>query len=142
MYTVQRSRTISEELEVKNLDGTSTILPVRLCVDEALASYNRLRRILGEAQEKLKNDPDNEQLQAYYGKAVTELFTIVFGQEGAARLLEIYENRPEEMLGDVAPFLVDVVQPQFELAMAERAKKYRRLTKNDSVRRVALFRRS
>ena len=130
MYAITRRNAIHEELTVQNLKGeTELTIPVNLRVDDVLAQYNRLRRMLGEAQENLKKDPLSESTQAAYGTVIIGFFELIFGSEGCKKLLDYYENRYGEMLSDVAPFVVDVIQPQMEAAMKERANRYRDIAK-------------
>lgn len=130
MYVVRKSSDIHEEFVVEDTSGKRLLsLPVNIVIDDVLASYNRLRRILGEAQEKLRQDPTKSEYQEYYGKVFVELLKVVFGENGCARLLECYENKYDKLLSDVAPFIVECINPQMEAAMKARAEKYRALTK-------------
>lgn len=128
MYKVRKVSDIHEEFVVENTAGEVELsLPVNIAIDDVLASYNRLRRLLGEAQEKLRQDPDCGEYQEYYGKVFVELLKVVFGESGCAKLLECYENKRDKLLSDVAPFIVDCINPQMSAAMTARAEKYRRL---------------
>lgn len=130
MYIIQKKCTIHDELVIQDANGkTQLTLPVNLVVEDILASYNRLRRILGEAQEMLGEHPHSDECRAYYGKVVVEFFNIIFGEEGCRRLLEAYAGKYDAMLCDVAPFIVDSIQPQIHAAMLQRAEKYRELVK-------------
>ena len=130
MYKVRKVSDIHDEFVVENIAGEEELrLPVDIVIEDVLARYNRLRRLLGEAQEKLRQDHDCSEYQEYYGTIFVEILKIVFGESGAAQLLENYENKYERLLSDVAPFIVDVINPQMEAAMKARAEKYRRLNK-------------
>lgn len=130
MYKVRKVSDIHDEFVVENIAGEEELhLPVNIVVNDVLARYNRLRRLLGEAQEKLRQDPNCNEYQEYYGTIFVEILKIVFGEYGATQLLENYENKYERLLSDVAPFIVDVINPQMEAAMKARAEKYRRLNK-------------
>lgn len=130
MYVIQKKCTIQDELIIQNANGEAQLtLTVNLVVDDILSSYNRLRRILGEAQEMLRKKPDSDECRAYYGKVVVEFFNIIFGKDGCRQLLESYAGKYDEMLCDVAPFIVDSILPQINAAMAQRAEKYRALVK-------------
>lgn len=128
MYKVQRKQTIKDTLVIENSAGEQDlVLEVSLHVDDIVGQYNRLRAMMGEAQAKLQKDPTNEESLAAYGYTVMALFSLVFGEDGASKLLDYYGNRYTEMLEDVAPFIVDRIQPQMQEAMKERAKKFRRM---------------
>lgn len=130
MYKVRKASDIHDELVIENSSGEVELrLPVNIVINDVLARYNRLRRLLGEAQEKLRTMPESEECQSYYGTIFVEILKVVFGEEGCAKLLANYENKYEKLLSDVAPFIVDVINPQMEAAMKARAEKYRRLNK-------------
>lgn len=129
MYVVRKVNDIHEEFVVENIKGEIELsLPVNISIDTVLASYNRLRKILGEAQEKLRQKPECSEYQEYYGKVFVELLKVIFGEEGCTRLLECYENKYDKLLSDVAPFIVECIQPQMETAMAARAEHYKSLS--------------
>ncbi|WP_282146817.1 hypothetical protein [Ruthenibacterium lactatiformans] len=130
MYTVTRKNEIHEELAIKNLKGeTELVLPVDLHIDSILAQYNRVRRILGEAQHEARQHPTDEKTLEAYGAAVVALFEVIFGSDGTKKLTDYYNGRWSEMLEDVAPFVVECIQPQVEYAMKARAKAYQRYTR-------------
>lgn len=128
MYVVRKVNDIHEDFVVENAKGEAELrLPVNLSTDDVLAPYNRLRRLLGEAQEKLRQDPECSEYQEYYCKVFVELLKVVFGEDGCAQLLECYENKYDKLLSDVAPFIVECINPQIAAAMTARSEKYRRL---------------
>lgn len=130
MYKIQRKQTIKDELVICGRTGEEElVLQVNLRVDDVIAQYNRLRCLLGEAQMELQKDPNDEVCLAKYGYTVLALFEVVFGSEGAQKLVDYYENRYTEMLEDVAPFIVDRIQPQMSAAMKERAAKFQKIAK-------------
>ena len=103
MYTVTRKNEIHEELAIKNLKGeTELVLPVDLHIDSILAQYNRVRRILGEAQHEARQHPTDEKTLEAYGAAVVALFEVIFGSDGTKKLTDYYNGRWSEMLEDVA----------------------------------------
>lgn len=130
MYTIRKVSDIRDELVIENSSGDVELrLPVNIVIDDVLARYNRLRRLLGEAQEKLRIMPESEECQSYYGTIFVEILKVVFGEEGCTKLLANYENKYEKLLSDVAPFIVDVINPRMDAAMKARTEKYRRLNK-------------
>lgn len=130
MYKVQRKQTIKDELVICGSNGSIELsLPVNLSVDDVIRQYNRLRSILGEAQAELQKDPKSEECLAKYGYTVVAFFELIFGTDGVKKLLDYYENKYTEMLEDVAPFIVDVIQPQMSAAMKERAKKFQKISR-------------
>lgn len=130
MYKVQRKQTIEDELLIENSKGEEALrLHVKLYVDDILADYNRLRRLLGECQHIAEQDPTSEEAQTSLGMVIVALFELIFGKEGSEKILSYYENRYTEMLDDIAPFIAESINPQVNSAMADRAKRFKRLAK-------------
>ena len=127
---IQRKQTIEDELIIENSKGEETLrLPVKLHVDAILADYNRQRKLLGEFQYKVAEDPMSEEALMALGMCIVSFFKLIFGEEGGEKLLDFYENRYTEMLEDVAPYVVEVIQPQIDAAMRQRAERYKKLSK-------------
>lgn len=127
---IQRKQTIEDELIIENSKGEEALrLPVKLHVDAILADYNRQRKLLGEFQYKVAEDPMSEEALTALGMCIVSFFKLIFGEEGGEKLLDFYENRYTEMLEDVAPYVVEVIQPQIDAAMRQRAERYKKLSK-------------
>ena len=130
MYKVQRKQTIEDELVIENSKGEEALrLHVRLYVDDVLGQYNRLRRMLGEAQYNAGKNPTDDKALAALGMTVMALFSLIFGEKGAQELEKYYENRWTEMLQDVAPFVSECINPQIDAAMRQRGERFRSISK-------------
>lgn len=130
MYKIQRKQTIEDELIIENAKGDVALtLPVKLHVDDILADYNRLRKLIGEYQYRATQDPMDETALAALGMSITEFFKLIFGQKGGEELFAYYENRYTELLEDVSPFIVEQIQPQVDAAMKQRAERFRKMAK-------------
>ena len=128
-YKIKRKHTIEDELIIDDLNGKEALrIPVNIYIDDILTQYNRLRRILGEAQHNVEEDPTSEKAITDLGEAVVALFNLIFGDEWSSKLLKFYDNRWSEMLEDVAPFIVECIQPKINMAMRDRADKFRRMS--------------
>ena len=128
-YKIKRKHTIEDELIIDDLNGKEALrIPVNIYIDDILAQYNRLRRILGEAQHNVEENPTSEKALTGLGEAVVALFNLIFGDEWSSKLLEFYDNRWSEMLEDVAPFIDECIQPKINMAMRDRADKFRRMS--------------
>ena len=126
---IQRKQTIEDELIIEDSKGNEALkLPVKLYVDDILAQYNRVRLILGEAQEEVQKNPTSEKALCAYGIAIVAFFEVIFGKDGAKQVVDYYENRYGEMLNDIAPFIVNEIQPRINDAMRQRAERFNALS--------------
>ena len=115
-YQVKKTeQRIRETLQiVDGTSGTSTDIPVDIYVDDVIRDYVRVT-------DQLKNiGTDPEKL----GTAVIEMMQLVFGVTGAQKLLDLYQNRYMDMIGDVYPFVKEVVEPQLIRAMKDKTARY------------------
>ena len=120
-YQVTRKNRIKEILQLCNADGSvAHTLAVDLNVDEIAARVNKVYDTLGMAQNALRDEPNSPKLVEAYGEAVTALFRVIFGDEGAETLLSFYEGNYTEMLLDMFPFINEIVMPQIREASAAR----------------------
>lgn len=126
-YKIKRKNVLCEELVIEAAGSRPELrLPVEMTIDQTLAQFNRLRRMLGGLQAEAEKNPFDEAVISKLGIVIVAFFELIFGKGGCKNLVDYYENNYTEMLEDVAPFIVDVVIPQMNLAMEERVNKYRR----------------
>lgn len=113
-YQIKKTeQRIRETLQIDD-NGTLVDIPVDIHVDDVIRDYVRVT-------EQLKNiGTDPEKL----GAAVIEMMQLMFGTAGAEKLLYLYQNRYMDMIGDVYPFVKDVVEPQLVKAMKEKTERY------------------
>ena len=113
-YQVKKTeQRIRETLQIDD-NGTLVNIPVDIYVDDVIRDYVRVT-------DQLKNiGTDPEKL----GTAVIEMMQLVFGATGAQKLLDLYQNRYMDMIGDVYPFVKDVVEPKLINAMKEKTARY------------------
>ena len=101
------------------------MIHVDLNVDEiqgrAIKAYERL----GMAQNSLQDAPISEDAMEAYGKAVGDLFAVIFGENDATKIVEFYEGNYTEMLVDLLPFFSDVIMPAIREASEDRVRKLR-----------------
>lgn len=128
MYQIKRSR-IVEELEIDD-GGNKVVLKVDINPDRILGEYNRAQYAIAQAQlaaKKAKDDKDVQASEEALGSAILSLMQIVFGREQLDQILQIYDNHPLEMLGDIAPFISDVVAPKIQEAQQRIQERYRQV---------------
>lgn len=139
-YQVGRSSKIHESLELVDDDGkVVATIETNVDADKIAREFNRRINAVIRAEiaaKALQKDGDtiamtaeqaeaaNAAIQAY-GDAVINLFQLIFGDAGAQRILDFYENAYFEMSLQVFPFIIDVVKPRIEASlqqMQQRAK--------------------
>lgn len=127
MYVIKTKKHIQEQLRLENGAGEPLELTVDLWIDDVLHQYNKLRLMLGEAQHELQNDPHSEKAQASYGAVLVAFLELIFGTENVEKLLAFYANRYTDLLEDVAPFIVEVIQPKVTAAIQTKAQNLKKM---------------
>ena len=126
MYEITRRSKIKEVLAVNNADGSKAFeVPVEINVDTFVGRWNKARVALAEAQADLQADKTDAKAQRY-GESVIALMRLVFGDDGAEKLIDFYANDYTEMLLDVFPFIADRIEPQVNAATDERVKQLKK----------------
>ena len=128
MYQITRTR-IVEQLEIDD-NGTKTVLDVDISADAILKDYNQAQYAIAQAQmlaQKAKEKKDIEEAEQAMGDAILALFKVIFGKDQLDKILQIYDNSPLEMLGDIAPFIAEVVTPRIHEAQQRIQDSYKRV---------------
>ncbi|MBO5971355.1 MAG: hypothetical protein J6S14_23015 [Clostridia bacterium] len=135
-YKITRNR-IVEELEIED-NGKTLLLNVDINVDSILHNYNIAQVAMHTAAQEAKaaaNNKDLQKAEEKMGEAVLSLFEIIFGEEQTKQIIEFYDNRVTEMLGDVAPFINDVVTPKIQEAQQRIQERYKQVNRGRGFRR-------
>lgn len=129
MYTIKRNHLV-EDLEIED-NGEVLKLTVDINVDGMLKAYNDAQIKITQASQAAKSasDKDMNAAEEAMGDAVLGLFEVVFGTDQTKQIIDFYENKPLEMLGDIAPFIADVVAPKFREAQERIEERYRQVSK-------------
>ena len=130
MYQIKRSR-IVEQLEIDD-NGTKKVFDVDISAEGALREYNHAQYAIAQAQQaaqKAKDDKDLAAAEEAMGNAILGLFKVIFGQDQLDQIIEIYDNRPLEMLGDIAPFIADVIAPRIQETQQRLQERYKQVSK-------------
>ena len=130
MYQIKRKH-IVEDLEIED-NGKTLKLSVDINVDSMLKAYNSAQYKIAQASNAAKaaaGDKDMSACEEAMGDAVLSLFEVIFGQEQTRQIIEFYDNKSLEMLGDIAPFITDVIAPRFKEAQDRIAESYRQVNR-------------
>lgn len=130
MYKIKRNHLV-EDLQIED-NGKTLDLKVDINVDTILKQYNRAQYRIAQASQAAKeavNEKDMEKVEEEMGNAIFGLFEVVFGQDQTQKIVEFYDNKALEMLGDIAPFITDVVAPKIQEAQQAIEDRYKQVSK-------------
>ena len=115
---IRRKNRIQETLEFYRGEEQTPalIVNVDLNADDMSGAAKRVWDALGIASIQLQKRQTEETVKEY-GDAVLALFSVIF-EGDTEKILTFYENRTEEMLVDLAPFLERVIKQVTEARTA------------------------
>ena len=124
-YQIHRKANISEDLEFFCKEDKLTI-HVEINPDAIIREYRVNENAIIAARLELKKSAGEIDTSMYeaFGKAVIGLFNVVFSKEDTEKILEFYEGNYTEMMGDVMPFITEVVAPAIEKIVTEKRAEY------------------
>ena len=128
MYQIKRNH-IVEELEIED-NGKTLKVSVDINVDTMLKAYNNAQYKIAQASldsQKAAEAKDVSKAEAALGDAILGLFEVVFGPEQTKKIIKFYNEKYLEMLGDIAPFIAEVVAPKFKEAQDRITERYRQV---------------
>ena len=130
-YEINRRPHVREELTVRDGDKEMTV-SVDIDVHQIMTRYTGAVQKIKEAEDELKKlkadgglNTDNMGLAyAALGKAVLNLFVLLFGDDQTTRIVDFYDGNHAEMLADFVPFLQDVIVPAIRDSQKQIAGRY------------------
>ena len=121
MYQITRKNRIKEDLQLCHANGdVACTIPVDINVDKMTARISKAYENLGMAQNELMENQSDVKLMEAYGNAVVEILSAIFGEDGAKKILEFYEDCYTEALLDILPFVSNEIMPKIREASAAR----------------------
>lgn len=117
-YKVGRAKKITESLELVDETGaTVKEIPASITPDKVVMEFNRRYNAVIAAQKAAQQvaDPSDagaQEVLSLFGDAVLSLLGLVFGDDGAAEILDFYEDAYVEMAVAVFPYIEDVIVPE------------------------------
>ena len=126
MYKIKRTSHFTDMLELE--DGENTLqIPVEIEIDKIVQRYRALEVELMRAQKALKEKGQTAQMLERIGQTVVDIFTLLFGEENTGKILSFYDGNHIEMLGDVYPYILQVIVPKLKAAALERKQQYKKI---------------
>jgi hypothetical protein len=120
-YEIKKTERIREQLSING-----DIFTTNISLNELSLEILKRRKRLVEESEKLSNIGDDSdpalitEAMKNCGEASIEFFECVFGAAETARLLTLYEGAYADMLEDVLPFILEVILPKVNAAIAQK----------------------
>lgn len=133
MYQIKRNHLV-EELQIED-NGKILELKVDINIDSILHAYTHAQYAIAKASNDAKeaaNDNDIGKAEQAMGDAILGLFEVVFGAEQTKKIVKFYDNKSLEMLGDIAPFITEVVAPKVAEAQQKIEERYKQVSKRGS----------
>ncbi len=128
-YRVKRKKRIKEELELCDENGVKVdSILIDFDIDEKSKAFNAARNEVIKIELAFKDAEEKnlEELQISYGDALLKLFEVLFGEEGAKKVVDFYENRWVEMTEEVIPFIQEVFIPELQNRNKEKVENLRK----------------
>lgn len=119
MFEVTRRQHIKDKIMLRD-GGKTEVLEYTIDPYRAAHDYQIAQQVLVQAQAEAKKDASEVNLNKF-GEAVVSLFTVLFGQNVAEKLLAFYDGREAEMLEDMFPLIVEGIVPKLREASKEYA---------------------
>ena len=114
MAQIQRKQKIEDTLELLDENGVIChTLPVNIDIDRCFVRVAQARKNIIAAEQELKKE-NTPKAHENYGKAICELYSAIFGDEGCDKILEHYDNRYTDMFLDIMPYLINEIYPRFD----------------------------
>ena len=114
MVEIRRKNKVKETFHITDNDGRELTVESVLDPGEALPAWNRAKNSIIRAQ--TAKQPDFEAL----GRAILDVFSVFFGEEGAMKILDFYGGNYTDMMEDVFPYINTILLPKLEAESAKR----------------------
>lgn len=126
MYKIKRTFHFTDVLELE--DGEKKLqIPVEIEVDKIVQRYRAFEIELVRAQQALKAKGQTTQTFEQIGRTIMDIFSLLFGEENAGKILSFYDGNHIEMFGDVYPYILQVIVPKLKEAALERKRQYKKI---------------
>ena len=117
-----------DKIEGVYIDGEE--IPVVLDIYHRVNDLRRKQVELIHAQTAIKQAKGTEDISvvegAYeaFGNAIISILELIFGDDGAQKIVNYYEGKYDELLYEITPYINDVILPHLHEKSAQNRKKY------------------
>lgn len=121
---IERTRNFVDDLELVDGDKTLTI-HLELDPERIIKDYRAAQVDIVRATQAVKESPGDPDAVSRVGEAVLALFSLVFGDQDAQRILDFYDGQYSQMVADILPFISGSIGPMVERVRKQRASNMR-----------------
>lgn len=127
-YELKRPEDFEESVKIGD-----EVIPVTLNPTNSAADFQRLYNKLVNAQCEIKSGPLSperlDELNKECGEDIMDLMALIFGDEGAKKIINYYSGNYTELIFVIIPFIRDRLKPMLDKYTSEIKKSYRKATR-------------
>ena len=124
-YELKRSEEFDESVKIGD-----EIIPVTLDPTNSAADFQRLYNKLVNAQCEIKRGPlppeRLDELNKECGDYIMDLMALIFGDDGAKKIINFYKGNYTKLIFAIIPFIRDRLKPMLDKYTSEIKKSYRK----------------
>ena len=127
MYTLRQNALFTDEIELQKNDGTSEILKIKIDIcPELVKKYRELQVRFVNLQKCSNSNPGDLKIVEDIGKAVVDVFCLLFGDENAKKIIEFYSDDFQQTAYNLFPYIQNVLVPKFHEVARQRKQAFKR----------------
>ena len=112
---------------MKKNDGTSELLKIKIDIrPELVKKYRELQVRFVDLQKRSNSNPGDLKIVEDIGKAVVDVFCLLFGEENAKKIIEFYSDDFQQMAYNLFPYVQNVLVPKFQEVARQRKQAFKR----------------
>ncbi len=109
-YQIKRQKNVIEPLELLSPSGEiEETVNANLKIETIAKEYRKIKIEFMNAQKECQNQ--SEEAIIKFGGVVMSMFSLIFGVDGAEKILKYFEDSYTEMAVQVMPYIWEVVEP-------------------------------
>ena len=118
MHTIQKSKAFDDELKLVD-DGRELILKIHIDINTgAIPKYRALGLKLLDMEKKGEKDVEE------IGRIIVDMMKLLLGDTNTEKIIAFYDGNYTQMLGDVFPYIQQIIVPAMEKMAKERKKQF------------------
>lgn len=127
MYTLRQNSFFTDELELQKSDGSSEILTININITpDLVGKYRKLQVRLIDLQKQSNATSNSTERAEEIGKAVVDVFSLLFGEENCKKIIEFYYGDFVQMASSLFPYIQNFIVPKFQEISRQRKQAFKR----------------